>query len=307
MLVHALVLEPALEQQVSTETPVYVLDQRVPGRLRVGVVDDVCGASLCLHMQARQDVFGAYWCPASQSLLLQFHPGLPHQQLIDYISHSLAQPAANRRESTGDLCNWQQPVVDMEQAQSVTDKTLTILTELAYNDRIKPYQAWGVFHQLARHQLQTSLNLAQIKQLLLHSIRPDSLQAVCHSIRQRLLILEQPCRVKRQSKELHLCWKDICLGDLVYFEVGDRLAVDARLLDSRGLSVDENLATGFVQSSPKQHQYNLSDTLPVDDRSNMVWAGSDVLSGSGCALVTARGLQTQMFKLLAQQMLGDSF
>lgn len=296
MLAHALESDSPFQQY---GTVIQVLDQSVPGRLRLHVFDVANGEDLCHYLQQHQNVFHVYWQADSQSLLLQFHPQLQHRKLVDEINRYISK---NRQRFMPSPDTF---LVSREGEQSREEKTFAILADVASYDDVKPYQAWAVFHQLVRSQLQTSLTLTQTKRLLLHSLRPNYLQAISHALRQRLLILEQPCRVTRQGKEVYLNWQDVDLGDHIHFEAGDRLPLDGCLQNSNHLLVDEHLATGFVQSSSKQHQHHLSETLPVDDRSNMVWAGSDILSGSGEAVVTARGLHTQMFKMLAQQMLAE--
>ena len=89
-------------------------------------------------------------------------------------------------------------------------------------------------------------------------------------------------------------WKDIPLrqlvpGDVVRLSAGDLVPADARLLDSRDLSVQQSMLTG--ESLPVDKKAS-ADQLPPTmgpDAEDLVFLGTSVVSGTAAAIVTATG------------------
>lgn len=86
-------------------------------------------------------------------------------------------------------------------------------------------------------------------------------------------------------------------GDIILLESGHLVPADARLLTSLSLSVEESALTG--ETHPVEKTVNsLSDKTPsLADKTNMVFAGTIVVGGSGTAVVTATGMQTELGKI----------
>ncbi len=82
-------------------------------------------------------------------------------------------------------------------------------------------------------------------------------------------------------------------GDLLVLDEGDFVGADARLLEANTLRVQEAALTG--ESEPV---FKNAATLPakaaLGDRANMVWKGTAVVRGTGRAMITATGMETQM-------------
>lgn len=105
------------------------------------------------------------------------------------------------------------------------------------------------------------------------------------------------CRVIREGKEQVLPVADIVPGDIVRFEAGDAVPADARLLDSSSLQSVESALTGESMAVDKDAAAVISANAPLGDRINMVYAGCSITYGTGMALVTATGMQTEMGKI----------
>ncbi len=91
---------------------------------------------------------------------------------------------------------------------------------------------------------------------------------------------------------------DVEVGDLISFSRGDIIPADARLLNSNSLKVAQrklNSESGKIEyvSLDKSHDILVGDD--DGDRSNCVYAGSMVISGSGHAVVTAVGQDTMLW------------
>lgn len=89
---------------------------------------------------------------------------------------------------------------------------------------------------------------------------------------------------------------EVVPGDVLLVGEGDRVAADGRVLEERGLEVDESMLTG--ESLPVAKR---SDALPTEtplaERTSMVYAGSAVTRGSGRALVCATGPATELGRI----------
>ncbi len=91
-------------------------------------------------------------------------------------------------------------------------------------------------------------------------------------------------------------------GDIFYVESGTKIPADARLIEAHNLSVDESSLTG--ESIPVlKNPATLPEKTPLQDQSNMIFAGTIVTSGRGTAIVVATGTATQLgqIALLAEQ------
>lgn len=89
----------------------------------------------------------------------------------------------------------------------------------------------------------------------------------------------------------------IVRGDLVVLGEGDRVPADARLLEDASLRIDESSLTGESLPIGKRSSAVLPANTPVADRVNMVFGGSLVAGGSGRAVVTSIGVDSEIGKI----------
>ena len=85
-------------------------------------------------------------------------------------------------------------------------------------------------------------------------------------------------------------------GDLIAFESGDRIPADARIIEGYLLEVMESSLTG-ESLSVKKESTPINDTSTLGDMKNMLFAGTNVTSGSGRAIVVKTGMDTEMGKI----------
>lgn len=102
-------------------------------------------------------------------------------------------------------------------------------------------------------------------------------------------------RVIRGGKLYIVDYRDLTEGDVIMIEKGDILGCDARLVRSDSLSVcmkvdkkTERVLEKYAGAAVRE------DELYAENMTNMVHAGSTVLSGSGRAIVTAVGQYTYL-------------
>lgn len=85
-------------------------------------------------------------------------------------------------------------------------------------------------------------------------------------------------------------------GDIILLEEGDKISADARLIHTDYLSVDESTLTG--ESTPVAKTINpLRGKQQIAEQTNMVFAGTNVISGRAKAVVVNTGHKTEMGKI----------
>lgn len=104
-------------------------------------------------------------------------------------------------------------------------------------------------------------------------------------------------RVIRDGKESIIDASQLVPGDIIKLEAGDFIPADARLLMSTSLKSEESALTGESVPSEKDADAIVDENAPLGDRSNMVFSGCSVTYGTGVAVVTATGMDTQMGKI----------
>lgn len=91
--------------------------------------------------------------------------------------------------------------------------------------------------------------------------------------------------------------EDLVPGDVLVLRTGERLAADARLIDSAGLRVDESVLTGEPVAAEKDADHVLATDTPLGQRSNLVFAGTTVAAGRARAVVVTTGMGTELGRL----------
>ncbi|MDO5124052.1 MAG: calcium-translocating P-type ATPase, PMCA-type [Eubacteriales bacterium] len=104
-------------------------------------------------------------------------------------------------------------------------------------------------------------------------------------------------RVIRDGVESIIDAKDLVPGDIIKLEAGDFVPADARLITSASLKSEESALTGESVPSEKDAMAVVEENAPLGDRSNMVFSGCSVTYGTGVAVVTSTGMNTQMGKI----------
>ena len=108
---------------------------------------------------------------------------------------------------------------------------------------------------------------------------------------------ETSATVVRDGKELIIPDAEIVAGDIILLQEGEKIPADARIISVNVIRIDEAGLTGESGPVTKTDAVVPTDILPVADRKNMVFKGTNVLSGSGAAIVVATGLATEIGKI----------
>lgn len=114
------------------------------------------------------------------------------------------------------------------------------------------------------------------------------------------------CYVQRDKKTVEISSEELVAGDLVYLESGRKVPADLRLIQSKGLEIDESLLTGESIAALKDHDVVHSTQAALGDQSNMAFTGSLVIKGRGQGIVTKTGLKTELGKIANMLMSGET-
>lgn len=105
-------------------------------------------------------------------------------------------------------------------------------------------------------------------------------------------------KVKRNGKIESLKSEDIVVGDVVILDTGDAIPADMRVIKSYNLRVEESSLTGESAAVDKDESKIESDVkIPLAERTNMLYFGSNVVYGRAEALVVATGMDTEIGKI----------
>lgn len=104
-------------------------------------------------------------------------------------------------------------------------------------------------------------------------------------------------RVFRNGKECVIEASQLVPGDIISLQAGDFVPADARLLCSSSLKSEESALTGESVPTEKDATVIVAEDAPLGDRHNMVYSGCSITYGTGKAVVTATGMNTEMGKI----------
>ncbi|MHA1233228.1 MAG: HAD-IC family P-type ATPase, partial [Candidatus Helarchaeota archaeon] len=103
--------------------------------------------------------------------------------------------------------------------------------------------------------------------------------------------------VLRDGKKVEVFAKELVPGDIVYFQMGDYIPADIRVIESSNLYTDESLLTG--ESAPVE---KISQPIEIKEPEiynlhNIIFNGTMVVKGNGKGIVIGIGLDTYLGKL----------
>lgn len=109
-------------------------------------------------------------------------------------------------------------------------------------------------------------------------------------------LVEHKAVVLRGGQETEIFSKLLAIGDIIIIKTGSKIPADARLIKAVDLQADEAILTGESMPSDKK-EGEASKNSALADRENMVYAGTVAVRGSGQAVVTAIGADTEVGKI----------
>ncbi|PSB40055.1 magnesium-translocating P-type ATPase, partial [filamentous cyanobacterium Phorm 46] len=116
------------------------------------------------------------------------------------------------------------------------------------------------------------------------------------AVEKLLALVQVKATVLRDGKSQEIPNEEVVPGDIVLLNAGDSIPGDCLILESKDLSVNEAALTGETYPADK-----LSGVLPAETdlgkRTNILYMGTNVISGTGKAVVVHTGKETEFGKV----------
>jgi Ca2+-transporting ATPase len=109
-------------------------------------------------------------------------------------------------------------------------------------------------------------------------------------------IVEHKTIIRRAGREMEIDSVDIVVGDIIVLRAGAQIPVDARLISSIDLQVNEASLTGESMAVFKNVKPVAPGTV-LAERKSMVYAGTVVVGGNGEAVAVCKGVDTELGKI----------
>ena len=116
------------------------------------------------------------------------------------------------------------------------------------------------------------------------------------AVKSLLSIVKMEANVLRDGVETNVPVEDIVPGDVCLLNAGDIIPGDAAIADSKDLFVDEAALTGESYPAEKEAGVIAADTVLMK-RTNSLFMGTHVVSGSARALIVLTGTATEFGKV----------
>ena len=117
-----------------------------------------------------------------------------------------------------------------------------------------------------------------------------------NAIEELLKTVQLTTQIRRDEGMVQVAFEEVVPGDIVELSAGDMIPGDCRLLDSNDLYVNEAALTG--ETFPIQKQPNpVSVGAPLSQRLNALFLGTNVVSGTGVAVVVDTGKETEFGRI----------
>jgi P-type Mg2+ transporter len=121
-------------------------------------------------------------------------------------------------------------------------------------------------------------------------------QGATDAVEKLLALVQVKAKVLRQGESQEIPHEDVVPGDIALLAAGDSIPGDCLVLESNDLSVDEAALTGETYPADKTNDV-LPEETGLSQRTNTLYMGTHVISGSATALVVKTGKQTEFGKV----------
>lgn len=103
--------------------------------------------------------------------------------------------------------------------------------------------------------------------------------------------------VRREESVTTISSETLVPGDVVMLEAGDVVPADLRLIEGVHLDLNESMLTGESAVTAKITTMLDDAQLPVADRTNMVYRGTEIANGRGVGVVVATAMSTEVGRI----------
>ena len=117
-------------------------------------------------------------------------------------------------------------------------------------------------------------------------------RSATNAVAKLLALVQIKASVIRDNAVISIPTEEIVRGDVVTLSAGDIVPSDCRIIESRDLFVDEATLTGETYPVEKLEGTLAADT-PLEKRTNTLFMGTHVVSGTATAVVVSTGKSTE--------------
>ena len=117
------------------------------------------------------------------------------------------------------------------------------------------------------------------------------------AVNKLLALVQINSTVLRDAKVQDIPFEDIVPGDIIILNSGDSIPADCLNLESKDLFVNESTLTGESYPVEKSQKILSPKHLAIRDRTNCLFMGTFVVSGTSTALVVKTGINTELGKI----------
>ncbi len=121
-------------------------------------------------------------------------------------------------------------------------------------------------------------------------------RGAANAVRQLLSMVQSRVSVMRDGKEAEIPSAEVVPGDIVLLTAGSSIPGDGRVLECEDLFVDEATLTGETYPVEKAAG-SLPPATPLASRTNALFAGTHVVSGTATAVIVAVGAASEFGRI----------
>jgi len=225
------------------------------------------------------------------------HPTLPakqhwHADTVDVAMQALASTAQGLSSSEADR-RLQAHGPNRLPEQPRTSALRRLLLQF-HNILIYVLLGAAVVTSLLGHVVDTAVILAVVvANALIGYLQEGKAERAMDALRG---LLAPRAAVLRSGRRVGVDATALVPGDVVMIEAGDRVPADLRLLQARGLQVQEAMLTG--ESLPVDKQVTpVAAASPLGDRTCLAFSGTLVTAGQGRGVVVGTGADTEIGRI----------
>ncbi len=120
-----------------------------------------------------------------------------------------------------------------------------------------------------------------------------------HSLLALKKMVKIRAKVLRDGHEKEIDSEELVAGDIVILKSGDKVPADGRIIESKGLKVNEASLTGEFLAVEKESGGSLPESASLSKRTNMVFMGTIVEEGRATMIVVTVGAKTQVGEVVS--------
>jgi len=117
-----------------------------------------------------------------------------------------------------------------------------------------------------------------------------------NAVKKLMSIVQIKTTVLRDGKSKEIPIEEIVPGDIIILNAGDIIPGDGLVVESKDLFVDEAMLTGETFPVEKTAAELPAETV-LGERTNALWMGTHIVSGSATALMVHTGIETEFGKV----------